>query len=284
MNADRPDERDRREYWTHSMEQAYAFMERQLAHPVAECEEPMASLPAAADDAGVEVTFSDLPHADGLARCFFLREGLIGSFIELAREINERNWVLHVEDAFRSRAMQAGLGRMANTFGAVLRRVRWELGGEAPEPEFLFRRLSVLIAQTPKVGTHMSGSAIDISIYRRDDGTEVDRGRPYLEMSERTPMASPFVPADCAANRRQITEVFESHGFVAYPYEFWHYSGGDVVGLLLAGSNAPARYGPIDFDPDTGRISPIENPTDRLASVEEIRDRIAAALDSDDAS
>jgi D-alanyl-D-alanine dipeptidase len=266
------------------MEQAYAFMERQLAHPVAECGQPMAWLPAAADAAGVEVTFSDLPHADGLARCFFLREGLIGSFIDLAREINERNWVLHVEDAFRSRAMQTGLGRMPNTFGAVLRRVRWELGGAAPDPEFLFRRLAVLIAQTPKVGTHMSGSAIDVSIYRRDDGAEVDRGRPYLEMSERTPMASPFIPADCVANRRQITEVFERHGFVAYPYEFWHYSQGDVVGLLLAGSDEPARYGPIDFDPDTGHISPIENPTERLASVDEIRDQIAAALDSDDAS
>ena len=279
MGDDRPDERDRREYWTRSMEQAYAFMERQLVHAVDECGQGMASLPAAAADAGVEVTFSDRPHADGLSRCFYLREGLIGGFVDLARDMNQRGWVLHVEDAFRSRAMQRGLGRQDNTFGAVLRRVRWELGGGAPEPEFLFRRLAVLIAQTPKVGTHMSGSAIDISVYRRSDGSELDRGGPYLEMSERTPMASPFVAADCARNRRQITEVIERHGFAAYPYEFWHYSQGDVVEPILAGSDAAARYGPIDFDLETGRVSPIENPAERLASVEEIRRRITAALD-----
>ena len=282
MGENRPDERDRREYWTQSMEQAYAFMQTQLAHPVAECGQGMASLPAAAEDAGVEVTFSDRPHADGLPRCFFLREGLIGSFVDLAREMNESGWVLHVEDAFRSRAMQRALGRQENTFGAVLRRVRWELVGRTPDPEFLYRRLSVLIAQTAKVGTHMSGSAIDISVYGRDSGSEVDRGGPYLEMSERTPMASPFVARDSAQNRRRITDVFERHGFAAYPYEFWHYSQGDVIGLLLAGSDAPAMYGPIDFDPQTGQVRAIETAAERLASAEEIRQRIAAALDGSD--
>jgi hypothetical protein len=36
------------------------------------------------------------------------------------------------------------------------------------------RRAIVLTANMPKIGVHMSGSAIDISVFHRDDGTDSD--------------------------------------------------------------------------------------------------------------
>ena len=48
-----------------------------------------------------------------------------------------------------------------------------------------------LVAQIPKTGTHMSESAIDISVLDRTTGAEVNRGKPYLELSELTPLNSP---------------------------------------------------------------------------------------------
>ena len=116
----------------------------------------------------------------------------------------------------------------------------------------MFRRCSALVASVPKFGTHMSGSAIDISVMHLDDPSrEVDRGAPYLEMSALTPMGSPFVSDAARRNRREITALMRRHGFVDYPWEFWHYSSGDAYEQVLlqdrpAGDLRRGAMGPGD--------------------------------------
>ena len=154
------------------------------------------------------VQFSDRPHVNGLPRLYYLRDGQIPGFIGAAAEMNERGWILRVEDGFRTPEMQKYLGRTPMVFDAVLKSVMWELGGQRPTPEFMFRRCSALVASVPKFGTHMSGSAIDISVMHLDDPSrEVDRGAPYLEMSALTPMGSPFVSDAARRNRQEITRA-----------------------------------------------------------------------------
>jgi D-alanyl-D-alanine dipeptidase len=246
--------------------------------PVVECGEQLVSLPDAAREGGVEVAFSERPHAHGLPRIFVLREGQIASFIDAASRLNRRGWVLKVEDGYRSREMQKYQGRMPALFDLILRKVVWELDGRTPEPDFFFRRLLTLVAQIPKTGTHMSGSAMDISVLERATGMEVDRGSPYIEMTERTPMNSPFVSSQARGNRQEITAIMRESGFVEYPFEFWHYSSGDVYEQLLNGSDQPARYGAIDYDIATGEIAAIEDPKLPLNSLEDIQAEIQAAL------
>ncbi|HUT57472.1 MAG TPA: M15 family metallopeptidase [Phycisphaerae bacterium] len=253
-------------------------MEQAAAQPVAECGEPLVSLTDAVAQANVDVSFSSRPHVELQARMFYLRRGLIDDFLGVARAMNGRGWVLSVEDAFRTRAMQRGLWTQAYTFDVILDRVRWELGGQNPGAEIMFRRMSTLIAPFPKVGTHMSGSALDVSVLRRDGWTELDRGGPYLEMSEWTAMDSPFVSPEAQANRRAVTEIFEEFGFVAYPYEFWHYSKGDAFEAVLRGSADPPLYGPVDFDPATGDVTPIEDPAQPFWSLDEVHQMIASRL------
>jgi D-alanyl-D-alanine dipeptidase len=168
--------------------------------------------------------FSDKPHSEGLPRLFYLRQGLVPRFLAAAREMNDRGWILKVEDGYRTLTMQRGLSLKRDIFLAVLDKVRWECGQTMPPGDLLFRRLAALVANAPKVGTHMSGSAMDISVLNRDSGEEVDRGAPYLEMSERTPMGSPFVSAAAREARGQITALMARHGFSTYPWEFWHYN------------------------------------------------------------
>jgi len=174
--------------------------------------------------------------------------------------------------------MQKALGLMEGTFDAVLARTIWELDGELPTPEHVLGRLRAVIATTPKIGTHMSGSAIDVSVADRETRGPVDRGAPYLEMSELTPMESPFVSEEAQKNRREITAVLARHGFAAYPYEFWHYSSGDAYEASLSGRRGPARYGAVDFDPETGDMFPVEDPTALLTDMGELEARIAKAL------
>jgi D-alanyl-D-alanine dipeptidase len=270
----------RRAYWTEQLEAAYHFMfEQVLPYPVAECSEPMVSLQQAAEQAEVVVQFSTRPHALSLPRLFYLRDGQIPGFIGAAAEMNERGWVMRVEDGYRTPQMQKHLGLMPGVFDAVLRSVMWELGGQRPTPEFMFRRCSTLVASVPKFGTHMSGSAIDISVMHLDDPQrEVDRGAPYLEMSALTPMGSPFVSDAARRNRRDITALMRRHGFVDYPWEFWHYSSGDAYEQVLAKTGLPAIYGAVQGDLQTLQVTPLAQPEQPLNSFDEIRAEIDAAL------
>lgn len=270
----------RRAYWTEQLEAAHRFMfDTVLPYPVAECGEPLVSLQQAAEQADVAVHFATRAHVQGLPRLFYLRDGQIPGFVGAAAEMNARGWVLRVEDGYRTPEMQKYLGRTPEVFDAVLRTVMWELGGERPTPEFMFRRCSALVASVPKFGTHMSGSAIDISVMHLDDpAREVDRGAAYLEMSEKTPMASPFVPAEAQRNRREISALMRRHGFVDYPWEFWHYSSGDAYEQVLAGSGRPAIYGAVSVDAQSLQVTPLPQPEQPLNSFDEIRAEIDAAL------
>jgi D-alanyl-D-alanine dipeptidase len=272
------DERKRRAYWTSRLDEAHDFMMRVMAFPVIECEEKLVPLAPAAAEAKVEVAFSSQPHVKGLPRLFFLRQGQIRGFLNAAQEMNRRGWVLKVEDGFRNRTMQKFIGRTPAVFDAILTKVLWELEGRLPDPAFMFKRVMTLTAQMPKIGTHMSGSAIDISVLDRRTGQDVDRGGPYLEISERTPMSSPFISAAAQRNREDITAIMAHSGFVTYPYEFWHYNSGDAYEQILRGSDTAAIYGAVDMDPATGVPVPVMDPAKPLNDLHEIEAEIQSSL------
>jgi len=251
------------------MDAAYRLMLAIQAQPVEECGELLVRLPEAAQEAGVRLAFSSAKHVRGTDRLFFLRSGLIAQFMDAAREFNQRGWVLKIEDAFRTTFIQKHLALGQDIFARIVAKVRWEVEGEKPPLELLRRRVAALIAMSPKVGTHMSGSAVDVSVQRLEDGSEVDRGAPYIELSERTPMGSPFVPRQARANRAAITRIMTRHGFVTYPYEFWHYNRGDAMEACLRRSRKPARYGPVDLDPGDGRVTPIAAALEPLNRLDE---------------
>lgn len=284
LSPDHADQAARRAYWTEQMEQGYAMVEQLIAFPVAECGEGFASLQDLAAAAGVEMLFSTSKIAGDLDRVFFMRESLAREVVEAGRDMNARGWVLKIEDGFRTLEMQRQLVRRPSVFDNVLKKCLWELGGEIPTPEFVFRRAIVLTANMPKIGTHMSGSAIDISVFRRDGGGEVWRGVPYLEMSERTPMRSPYITAEELENRLAITAVMEARGFMHFPFEFWHFNKGDAGAHILTGNPEPCRYGPVNWDPVTNEVTPVPDPTTLLNSLDVIEREIAAALERAKAS
>lgn len=272
------DDAARRAYWTEQMELGDAFVQQLLAFPVDECGERLASLPEAAAAAGVEMAFSDSPIAGHLARVHWVREGLVGDILAIGHDVNRRGWILKIEDGFRSLEMQRRLACKPGLFDTIVARCTWENGGSVPPPEVVARRAIVLVANIPKIGTHMSASAIDISVLYRDDGREVWRGNPYLHMSERTPMRSPFVEPDALRNRLAITDVMESHGFMHYPFEFWHYSKGDAMSHLLSDDPRPAPYGPVEWDPRSGEVVPVIDALSPLNPLDVIEQEIAAAV------
>ena len=266
------------DYWRRTMDQGRRFMDRLLDYPVKECGEPLVSLEEAARGSGVELAFSTTPIIDDTARIYVLRQGLVEPLLAAAREMNRYGWILKIEDAFRTRELQRTVAHQPRIFDVILERVTWEAGGE-PEVELMLRRFSTLCANAPKVAGHMSGCALDISVLDRATGGEIDRGAPYLEMSELTPMMSPFTPPEALHHRALITAIMERHGFIAYPYEFWHYSQGDVFAESLRCTGLPGRYAAVNRDPDTGAIEPIEDLMTALNAAEDIEAEIRKAKD-----
>jgi D-alanyl-D-alanine dipeptidase len=273
----KPDNEARRAYWAQQMDAAYDFMMRALEAPVAECGEPLAALQDATTEHGVKVLFSQSDIVPGMKRQFYLRRNLLKPFTDAARDLNDRGWILLVEDGYRTTEMQKHLSLLPKVFDAVIERCFWE-HGDVPPVDLVRRRLAALTAAHPKNGTHMSASAIDISVQEIATGTEIDRGRPYLEMSELTPMESPFIDKAALENRLAIREILERHGFLAYPYEFWHYNQGDVYDEVLNHTGKPARYGAVHCDLNTGVVTPVENPQETLNSNAEIERSMNEAL------
>ena len=271
------DEAARRAYWAEQMEAGHELVQRILPFEVEECGEGLADIRAAAEADGVEMLFSESKIVDDLDRLFFIREELAGDLIAVGRDMNERGWVLRIEDGYRTRDMQTRLGRKPEVFDAIVQKCEWEHGG-TPPPELVFRRALVLVANIPKAGTHMSASAVDISVFDRDGGEEVWRGGPYIEMSERTPMCSPFVSEEHLKNRLDITAIMEARGFVHFPYEYWHFNKADAMGHVLAGLAAPARYGPIDWNPQTNEVTPYADGLGPLNPMEKMEQEIALAM------
>ena len=174
------DDAARRAYWAQQMEQGFEVVQKVLKLEVRECGEGFASLRDAAETSGIEMQFSTSKIAGELDRVFFMRESLVKDVMAVGRAMNDRGWILKIEDGFRSLEMQGRLVRKPEVFDVILKKCIWENGGQIPPVELVFRRAMVLVANIPKIGTHMSGSAIDVSVFRRDDGTEVWRGNPYL--------------------------------------------------------------------------------------------------------
>ena len=277
MKSEPQSEKVRREYWQEQMEKAYEFMMRILAYPVRECGEPLVMLREVAKAHSLKVMFAEPNPSRSYTPIFCLREGLIQDFIAAATALNERGWILRIEDAYRTIQMQRqGIN---NNFDNLLQRLLWECGGKLPDADLMLRRITVMVATIPKIGTHMSGSAMDISVFQDGGASELDRGCFYLEMSELTPMDSPFVSEAAQRNRREITSIMKRFGFVHYPFEFWHYSKGDAYEHLMINSGQPARYGAIDWDPTTGRVKAIEDPTAWLVSREHVQAELARAIE-----
>ena len=268
----------RRTYWAEQLELGYKMVEQLLAFPVRECGEAFASIPAAAEAAGIEMLFSESKIAGNLDRIFYMRESLVDDVVAIGREMNRRGWVVRIEEGYRSLEMQAALGRKPEVFDAILKKCIWENGGSIPPVEFVFRRAAVMVANIPKAGTHMSGSAIDISVFDRDTRTEIGRGGPYLEMSERTPMRSPFISESELKNRLEITAIMESHGFMHFPFEFWHYNKGDAGAHLLTGNASPASFGPVNWNPNTNQVVAVASPMEPLNPLSVIESEIKAAM------
>ena len=265
---------DPRTYWTQQMDAAYGFMQQLLEYPIQECGERLSCLSERADEADVSIVFPSDKKLGMFDRVFFVRQSLVDRLLRIAEAFLERGYVLRIEDAYRTPETQTRGACSRYVISSVVEKVIWELDGGTPTAELVFRRLAAWTATTLKFANHTSGSAVDATVVRRD-GSALDLGGTYPQLSHMTPMTSPLISSEARRNRRMVCELFGAEGFVPYPFEFWHFSCGDADCEMIAGNGQPGRFGPIDWCAGQQRPIPAEEILRPLVTVADIIPHLA---------
>jgi D-alanyl-D-alanine dipeptidase len=265
------------QYWVEQMEAGIGFIQAAYEHPIEDACEPLVDIEAAAAERGVELEFSAEPHASGRPRLYFARPSVAMRLLAVAAELRAMRYTLVIEDAFRTYEMQRDLALTDGVAGKVAAAIL--LAEPGASLEVIIERLSVIVQTRPKGAGHMAGAAVDVSV-RGPDGEILDRGGPYITVSEATPMDSPFVSDEARRNRDFVTQTMSRHGFQAFPYEFWHYSCDDVFARLAANDSAPARFGPVELGPD-GTTSPIADQLTLMHAPERFERQLARVMNEE---
>lgn len=268
---------DASRFWLDSLTAAAAYVDAVTAHPVHECNEPLVSIPEAARAAGVSILCPESPHPPaagvGRPRDYRLRHGNVQPLLNAAADFARQGMTLVIEDGLRSIEWQrrtATSSRIIEGFAEML-----VLTNTRMSDHEVVQSIGCIAAPTPKTAGHMAGAAVDVSI-RLADGSELDRGCRYPNLSERMPMDSPFLSSKQREARQLVSSIMATHGFSAYPYEFWHYSRGDAHAAVATQSRKPAQYGPVNANED-GIVSPVSDPLERLNDAQRLVELVRTA-------
>lgn len=79
------------------------------------------------------------------------------------------------------------------------------------------------VADPAKGSRHNRGCAVDLTLIRLTDGSELPMPTPYDDFTPRAHHDFNALPADVLENRKLLRETMERHGFVAFESEWWHY-------------------------------------------------------------
>lgn len=71
-------------------------------------------------------------------------------------------------------------------------------------------------------GRHTRGTAVDITLVDKD-GKDLPMPTPFDDFTERAHRDAAGIPAEAARNSKRLEEVMQKHGFIPYPFEWWHF-------------------------------------------------------------
>lgn len=100
---------------------------------------------------------------------------------------------------------------------------------------------------------HLSGGAIDLTLYDIASGEPLDMGTVFDDCTERA--HSDYFNTKChlssadraiAERRYLLRTLMEQAGFTAYQYEWWHFDLGNILWSRIVGQ--PAVFGPLFGD------------------------------------
>lgn len=71
-------------------------------------------------------------------------------------------------------------------------------------------------------GRHTRGTAVDLTLVDRD-GKDLPMPTPFDDFTEKAHRGAAGIPAEAAHNAKLLETTMIKHGFVPYPFEWWHF-------------------------------------------------------------
>lgn len=212
------------------LNKSLAFDQHLLQTPLKECGEKMVNLELLCERAEISIMFA-------AKNTYYLRQSVAKSFLKAAEDFNSKGYMICMEDAYRS------LSRQKEKF---LQKVA-DLKAEYPKKSLLQLKqmANTYVAGIPILAAHTAGAAVDVTLYTKS-GRLIDMGCPYHTLDERAVTDNPEFTKEVMDNRKFFRNTLEQYGFVNYPFEYWHYSIGDVCAAYI--THQQAVYAPLEFN------------------------------------
>lgn len=131
-----------------------------------------------------------------VARAYMNREAA-DALLKVQRELAAQGFGLKIFDAYRPLAVQQKM---------------WDL----------IRDERYVSNPSLNAGRHTRGTAIDLTLVDRD-GKELPMPTPFDDFTERAHRDAKGIPADAARNSKLLESTMLKHGFLPYPFEWWHF-------------------------------------------------------------
>lgn len=134
------------------------------------------------------------------AQCF-LRKEVVQKLVAVQQELKKSGIGLKIFDGYRPRRIQYKF---------------WEL---VPDERY--------VADPKKGSKHNRGSAVDVTLVRLSDSSELEMPSAFDDFTEKAHRKYDSMTSEAAKNCRLLESVMVAHGFIPLPTEWWHFDDAD---------------------------------------------------------
>lgn len=194
-----------------------------LAIPIIECDEPLVDIKQ-----NKVLQYGLAPENELTENCYTkMRKTVFEKLCEAQVDLPQ-GWRFRLYEGFRSTVVQQML------FDEEYQRVMARYPHEAPQHNFYetTRLVSPVVNADGSFNTpaHNTGGAIDVEVIDQHNQL-IDMGMALKDWGSVQPelclTACELISDQAQKNRFLLCEIMERHGFINYPYEWWHFSYGD---------------------------------------------------------
>jgi zinc D-Ala-D-Ala dipeptidase len=179
----------------------------------------------------------------------YARKGVLTRLLKILAVLPQEYGLL-IYDVYRPRAVQA---KLFEWMRGEVRKLQPDLSDADNYIETKKYAAEPSIVGSPICAPHLSGGAIDLTLFDLATGKECDMGtvfddctsRAHRDYFTKNPAVSD-VEQSIHARRELLQGLMESVGFVSYEYEWWHFDIGDRIWARVTG-NVEA-FGPLFGD------------------------------------
>ncbi len=213
------------------LQKSKSFDNKLLQIKLRESKESFLYLPELIKQSNVNIKVRD-------SKNFYLRKSVAVNLIKASEYFNNKGFILCVESSYRS------IDEQKKRFLKRYKEVKKNFPKKTKE-DFL-KLANIYTAGIPIFASHIAGASVDVLLQSKK-GKTLYFGAHYPKGDIQSVTNYPHLSKIAKINRKILKNGMEKYGFVNYPFEYWHYSIGDVCATYIT-KQKYAKYGPVNYN------------------------------------